>query len=604
MPDNTQTRTETFQTVARGQNGQLDALLVPKDQASRLYNVVVRNGLAETRPPFSGSALPVDGRFQGAFAYELEGNLRWICVVSGQVWVYSHASDAWTLAHTFPTTDFAQAHFVQAGRYAIVQNGVFEPVENWPLVLLGETPVDNLEVEYLSGNSLVKVKDFPEADGGPQVVRIPIGTAMAFGQGRLFVAVERYWDHGLAGSVRGWQTGRGLRNIVAGDDERGDDPDRFLVFTENDVLAGGGALSLPSENGFITSMTFFRNTATGTGLGELVVLSRRGSCVFAVSVSRQQGWGQDGFGQQLFQSSGSASPWALVPVNSDLAYYGSGGLRTIRYTASNETAAGGVASVPISPEVLNFTDFTLPEHEPYVTMAHSDNYIFATAGGSALPDGSVAFRSVLPWDLANFQVSGSAPGRVFAGAWTGPLFHAVLRAPDGGFGAIYRATAAGALRAGTFQFGGAGAGVPCAVRTGGFGFEAPANLKRLKHVDLMFDRVRTPLDVRIRWRADGSGPWKLSDERRFLSTGSASTGVFRVPVESDNDGTGYFFEFSIEWRGHARLKMALFGAAVGERFAGGDDLCSTINLDNDPYRVSSGDDEFAPAGDWPSQEQI
>lgn len=584
MPDNT-ILLEAFQSVTKGCNGLLDPLLLPEGQAARLLNVEVRNGLAESRPTLSSELLPVQGRFQGAFVYELEDAVRWVVVVVGQVWVHNFGTGDWVKVGTFPTIDFPQAYFCQAGKYAVVQNGIYSPVENWPIIIHEDGLVDNLKVEYLSGNDLVKVEDYRfSGESGISrdydAVRVPIGKSMAYGQGRLFVAVERYYDNGLASGAVGWVTGEGLRNVVASNDDAADGPDAMLVFSENDYLAGGGAFGLPAESGFITAMAFFRNSATGTGLGELIVLCRRGSAAFTVGVDRATEWGKPGFGQQIFQSSGSASPWTLVAVNSDLVYYGDDGLRSIKYTATGETS-GGLASVPLSPEVSNHTAGTLSAHLPFVTAALADNYLFFTAAGVQMDDGSVAFSDLLPWDLANFQVSGESSPRVFSGVWRGALHHAVLKVDRGHLGSVYRSSATGELRYGVFYRPVADSTQVSVVRTGALIFKSPTVFKRIKYADLLFDRVSTDLSVRVRWRVDSGKFWYSSDTRSFKSSASASTGMFRVPVEADNGGTGILFEFAIEWSGHARLKLCLFAAARADTFAGDEEgACETIDLDD------------------------
>ena len=216
-----------IQGFPKGVNDLLDPSFLPEGQAARLLNVDVRNGLAESRPGFLALDCPVQGRFQGAFRYELEGALRWVLVVSGQVWTYNFSTAAWTKVGEFPTVDFDRAYFCQAGKYAIGQNGVYAPVENWPIVFHEDSSVDNLETEYIWGEDRLKVKDFkyesndPDFDSGLEndcdAIRVPIGKAMAFGQGRLFVAVERYYDNGIASGIVGWRYD-GLRHIVAGDD--------------------------------------------------------------------------------------------------------------------------------------------------------------------------------------------------------------------------------------------------------------------------------------------------------------------------------------------------------------------------------------------------
>ena len=585
---------EALQGVPKGVNDLLDPAFLPEGQAARLLNVEVRNGLAESRPGFLAVDCPAQGRFQGAFRYELDGALRWVLVVAGEVWTYNFATNGWLKIAEFPTKDFAQAWFCQAGKYAVVQNGVYDPVENWPIIFHEDAVVDNLSLEYIWGNEVLKVSDF-KYDGESNLsrdadaIRVPIGKAMAFGQGRLFVAVERYYDNGLSSGFVGWRYD-GCRHIVAGDDERWDDPSRMLVFRQNDDLLGGGALTVPAENGLITSLAFFRNASTGTGLGELLVMCRRGSSVYSVSVKRggeDNQWGLAGFGQVLFQTSGSSSPWAVDAVNADLVYRGDGGLRTIKFTASGESGSGGLAVFPLSPEVSTLVGRTSPAHEPFVSLASAGNYVVFTSGGQELPTGDVAFRDALPWDLATFQASGEAPSRTFAGAWRGPLFHAVLKAGAGVLGAVVRQSAAAPLKLGIFDRAFFDPAQVAAVRTGAFSFKAPLMLKRVKYADLMFDRVRTDLEVKVRWRADG-GPWWESDPKRFKSTKDNQTGPFRVAVEADNAGTGYFLEFAVVWTGHARLRTAVFSASRGDAFTGGEDAaCATTDLDLNPRESAS-----------------
>ena len=305
---------------------------------------------------------------------------------------------------------------------------------------------------------------------------------------------------------------------------------------------------------------------------------------FAVSVDRATAWGTQGFGQVLFQTSGSRSPWAITAVNSDLVYRGDGGLRTLKYSASNETASGGMAVVPASPEITTLVERTSYGHEPFVTLAHADNYVLFTSDGIQLSTGDVAFLDVLPWDLANFQASGEQSSRVFAGAWRGPLFHAVLKVSNRQAGAIFRVADNAPLQYGIFSNIARDATQVSAVRTPTYVFGAPRNIKRFKYADLIFDRVSTDLEVKVRWRVDGSG-WFESDSRRFKSTQFHTTGLFRVPAEADNDGTGYMMDFAVVWTGHARLKLATFWASVTDVFKGGEEaLCETIDLDRQTVR--------------------
>jgi len=573
---------ESAQVFSRGQSGLVDPSLLRAGLASRLYNVDIRNGLARTRNALGQETLPVQGRFQGAFEYRLNQKDYLVVVVAGQVWLRLSQTGAWTKVGEFPTTDFHQAYFTQADRFGIVQNGITAPVENWPVIFHGETPVDNLESRYLDGSGFKQVKNWPVANGGPDTVRVPIGTAMAYGHGRLFVAVDRYYDDGAAsGMNQEWKRKLGRIHWSAGNVIQSGLPEEVLVFTEQYIIANGGpALSLPAEMGFITSMGFLRNSESGTGLGAMIVFAQRGACAFAVNLPRAS-WIRSPdarLGQVLFTSSGSASPWGLAAVNSDLVYYGERGLRTLKYSASNETSTGGLASVSLSPEVSNFTRLTDPAlHEPYVTMAYVDNYLFFTGVGVGLPTGDVAFKAVMPWDLASFQVSGEPPSRVFSGAWCGQLVHAVVAdraaaAPA----AVYRTSADSPLYFGSYTE--SSAGVPAAVWTASLMFDAAVNRKKVKHIDVSLDQVDGPLGVRAMWQWDGAGEWYTTQVRKF--TGTGSTGMVRIPGLGDAGGSGFQCQFRLEWTGAARLRLAVFTANVLDVFSGDGSLCKEVVLDN------------------------
>lgn len=550
---------EVFQGAHRGQNGLLEPDLVQNGYASRLYNVTVRNGVPASRPGLSGSDCPVQGKFQGAFEYRLEGKDYWVVVVEGQVWLFRPETDAWLLMDTFPTTDFDQAYFVQADRYAIVQNGVYDPVENWPIIIHDTDLVDNLDTQYLSGGDVLTVGDLPQKDW----YRVPIGTAMAYGHGRLFVTVDRYYNDGASGDDdTGWKTNIGSRFWMASNIFQVDNQQAMLVFSDSFTVANGLAFGLPAEMGLITSMAFLRNAETGTGLGALVVFARRGASAFAVNISRERsGWLSQGFGQVLFMSSGTNSPWAVAGVNSDLVYYGDGGLRTLKYSASNESGTGGLASVALSPEVQNFTLLTdEKDHDPYVTVAHTDNYLYFTAAGTTLTDGSVAFQGILPWDLATFQVSGSAPSRLFAGGWCGAMYHAVLPYRDSSknLGAIYRASDGATLKYGKFDPDEVDGSVSSVV-TPAYAFGNALMRKKVKPTDVMFDRVDGDVSVWFRWRFENTGEWNYSSVRNLSGSGGSS-GFFKLSVPSDNYSGGFAVQYAIEWKGKARLRAAIFRA--------------------------------------------
>ena len=565
---------EVIESVSRGQHGMLDPALLPAGYASRFVNVTVRDGLPRSRPGIVGSTFPYSGRFQGAFEYRLNSGSIYVFVVTGKVYTYVPTTGEWKHIDTFPTTDFQRAWFVQADKFCIIQNGIYEP-ENWPIILDGTDLVNNLEISYKVGTATVKVKD---ADY-PAATRVPIGQAMAFGHGRLFVAVDRFWDNGVvSGESPSWKSGQGTRFILAGDIMRVDSVDRLLVFTETEYLNEGQAMGLPAEFGFITAMTMFRNAATGSGLGQLIVAAQRGFSAFAINIPRRQ-WKSQDIAQALFSSSGSRSPWSFTQINSDILYVGEDGApRTVKYTASTETASGGLASVPVLPEAYNAYRHTKEDHLGWVSMAHADNYVLTTAGSVETSNGDVAFRGLAVWDVAQFQVSGETPARVCSGVWGGseaPFIYAVLpaRGTEGlpkGFYIVYRATETGELRLGKITDGQTSQAVS-SVRARTYLFKDPRSNKRMKYVDLMFDEVMTDLYVWFRWRVEGQGEWSTSSVRKFtVPAGSVGcTRLFRVPVANPNHtAVGTAVQVAIEWKGTARFRYAFLSAGVLDAFSG------------------------------------
>jgi len=168
---------------------------------------------------------------------------------------------------------------------------------------------------------------------------------------------------------------------------------------------------------------------------------------------------------------------------------------------------------------------------------------------------------------------------VFAGAWCGKLFHALIthRAGEPALGAIYREQEAGDLHYGTFRLG-ADEPIVASVETASFPFSALFNLKRIRCVDVFFDQVTGPVEVWFRWRFDGQGIWNLSKIRRFEGSNSA-TRLFRIPVAEEQSGAGHYVQFAIQWRGRARLKLAVFSAFVLDRYLGSIEDCGVVPLD-------------------------
>ena len=582
------TKAEAIQSVLRGQHGGLAPEFLRDDQAHRLINVDVRGGKATSRPALVAKDFPIDGRFQGAFTYRLQGTDRVVAVVSGNVLIYNVAEDAWSNVATFPTTDFEQAFFCQADKYLIIQNGIYSPVENWPIIIHEDAVIDNLDAKANTDEGFVPIS---ERDN-PDIDRIPIGKPMTFVHGRLFVGVERYWEDGSAsGEDPHWHEDGVLLNWVAGDVKIPYQSDTLLAFVEKTYWNNLPVAGVPAELGPITSLIHFRNAATGSGAGELVIISREGATAFSVGISREQ-WSNTNFAQVLFSTGGSVAPWSALQVNSDLVYYGSDGFRSIRYTASTEAGSGSLSTTPISTEVKEFTDLTSGEHARFVSMANADNYVAATAVGVPLADGSVAFRAVLPWDVAVVTGSGAQPERAFSGAWTGELYHSVLSFRDttntNVFATVYRDHAEAPLKLGTFTRDMYNEDQVSRVYSKKFMFDSLVEVKQFKFAECAFSDIRTPLAVRIGWRVDNDNAWHWLDGVEFQADSyPAASGPVRLAVPRRDVlacfnerlvDSGYSFQFVIEWTGHGVLDYSIFNTTSDGASSSRDQVCGVKQL--------------------------
>jgi hypothetical protein len=181
---------EGFRGLPRGMDGSKDPILVPKDAAYYAQNVTFRGGSGpKTRPGFlykslsgTGATTLKDGKlFQGWCVYNsplsgvddvilmaVDGNILKIIPTGNSSFDIQNLSSV----NNYKMSASRPVYFCQASRFVVVQDG-----ESDPLVFVGnESP------------QLKKAKDYITVRG--RVKSVPIGTHMAYGQGRLFVVVK------------------------------------------------------------------------------------------------------------------------------------------------------------------------------------------------------------------------------------------------------------------------------------------------------------------------------------------------------------------------------------------------------------------------------
>jgi hypothetical protein len=270
---------------------------------------------------------------------------------------------------------------VQAEKYVIIQNGFDEP-------------------RVYDGYVCRRASYY-----GSQAV--PIGKQMAYGQGRLFVAVNEGSEI-IAGdlvfsgslteakivsasaanpSVITTATPHGLSNgdlvSISGNSSvidstyvatvtaattftipvtvstagTGGSTSRFnagqdsdlLRFTENTFLNEGGALAPSGKVGRVKALAFLPVQDTATGQGDLIAFCERGAVTLAVSAPREKWKDTEGFQRVLFDNIGTTSE-SILSVNGDLFFRSLEG-NGIRNYRNARAEAAGYGQTPISAEI-------------------------------------------------------------------------------------------------------------------------------------------------------------------------------------------------------------------------------------------------------------
>jgi hypothetical protein len=288
-----------------------------------------------------------------------------------------------------PIDPYLKTYFCQAERYLIIQNGQDEP-------------------RVYDGYRLDRASYY-----GAQVV--PVGTQMAYGQGRLFTSVNGGTEivagdlayggstasisitsssvanptlittdatHGLvptdlvtisghssvppinstyevltAPTSTTFTVSAAVTSAGAGGYaskfNAGKDTD-LLLLTEHTFLAEGGSFKPPGDMGRITALAFVPVQDTATGQGDLIAFCERGSASFAVAVPRNEWKATQGFQRVLFQGIGSASP-EIALVNGDLFFRSKEG-NGIRSYRSARADANSYGQTPLSAEISPILD--------------------------------------------------------------------------------------------------------------------------------------------------------------------------------------------------------------------------------------------------------
>lgn len=525
---------DTQATVIDGMNRGREPELISEQQAHLLRNLSIRGGRARSRPRFIKRATLPAGKMQGASVFKALSKI--IVSVGGNIYEVDPRTGVSTRLNSALDPNSPKqprSIFCETQNTLIIQDE-----QSTPFVYDGDK--------------------FRRATAD----EVPVGGAMAYGNGRLAVAVNG--------------------NSVRIGDIRTEDHQSELKFTETFNLLGGGDFSFGSK---VTALGILPVVDSASGQGSLIV-----GCIDAVytlktQITQRDLWSEVGFSTVLLPTRGVTGPHALVPANQDLYFRSSDGLRSLR-TSTADYGTPGLA--PLSVEVRNRFDYDTPFLLSDASVVYFDNRVLCTHSPFVYSNRSLA-AGLIALNFDGISGRGDKSPPAFDGEWDGVIVAQMFtgavngvercfilgRGADGlnGLWEIQREVETPAAEV-----------VTQVEETRVMFGTGPGTLKNLRRADLQFSNVTSPLTVRVYFRPD-KYPFWVAWDTFTAAPGAAPQDTFRqsraqyrprfsTRTPSDtmdpqtkrpvSQATG--FQVRVEFEGNARLDyLQLFQEPVMEQ---------------------------------------
>ncbi len=539
-----------------GVNSAIDPELIREGQLAWGRNVALRGGKPHNRPGIRKLVQLPDGIIQAGGIFSIQNGMI-IMVINGNIYRGTVAVTNFTFEQ-IPigqnNPGLHRAYLVQAEEHFIIGDN-----ESRPIIFDGATAVR------------------------ATAMQVPKGTWMAFGNGRLWIAVER--------------------NKVKAGDITGTSPGSYLNFTEVEYLLGGGAFHFSDE---ITGLAFLPLNDTTTGFGSLLVTGFNFIEAIRAEVIVRALWASTPSMQtSVFGNIGCESGESMVAVNQDIFFRSEDGMRSFRSTIPDLNTAGQTS---ISEEVSRVLDFDTKRWLKWSSAVYFNNRLhFTHSPLISSEDGSVFHQGLGSLDFANIQQMGQKSAPAYDGSWDGPLpvklFKGRIRGEERCF------IAARELDGSNFLYEISkdddwdtdwSYDVPsprrptCYVEYRKMDFTDPRVPKTLVGCDIWVSSLLDKVDIQVYWRPDRYPEWiKWNMEQevyiRPVATYEATIDryetvypEYRVRIrsqtapelpEGDNTGyldVGYHFQIKIEWRGKLKIEEMWLTATPVDSYAPGD----------------------------------
>jgi hypothetical protein len=479
-----------------GMDGGRRGDLLNQDQYQEGENVVCRGGTIGTRPVWRARTL----NYLNSLVYNQNGtrNTSGVDSVPPQSEIAFESGLFQGALYYDPPNDVASIVAMIGGR-------MFRLVPRRGTMDMTEIPMDkqnraNIPISYLvqadkfllvqDGESSCIIYDGVNARRAGKN-EIPVGTIMAYGQGRVVLI------------------GNNRKDILFGDlygSHPGEPGDSVIQFTETTFLSEGGAASIPFSMGHIRGAIFYPIQDTTMGQGELLVAAEKGWASFFLSLPRDQ-WKTSAFQRQALLEIGGESHRALTAINNDVWFRSRDGWRIYRQARAE---AKGWFQLPLSTEVGKFTDNDTQSLLQYASSIRFNNRLIVTS--TPIPNqGRPYHNGLLSLDFDVLSSFGQAKMPSWDGHWSGIK---VTQLVEGNFGGIHRAFAFG-LEGGANvvyelvenQVEDSVGPVASYVIPHRFNFQQPFNESEACDLDLWIEGAKRNSAIHVFFKPDGYPRW-------------------------------------------------------------------------------------------------
>lgn len=418
----------------------------------------------------------------------------------------------------------------------------------------------------------------------PTKQQVPTGTVMAYGIGRLWVAVNKN-EFVASDLVRGSSGTVQYGNV-----------DAILYFKENTLIAGGGAFTVPIQSGEITAMEFMPVLDTSTGNGPLIVFTERGAFSVNVPLLRTD-WPLVTSPVQtvVLTGNGAVSAYATVATtNSDIFFRSKDGLRSFVLAIREFQNSWG--NTPVSSELSRVLDKDDEVLIRYSSAIQFQNRLWFTVSPKPLPEkeqgayhDGMATLDFHP--ISNMrQKSPPTYDGVHAGIKPTLLFKGVIDGRERAFVWALNEDNHNELWEMSVKepFDNGDRRIKNFLETKSYPFQNPLELKRLEGVEIYVKEVMGRVDFTLFYKPDDypcwiewgrqqvvCANWRDCPEPDALCTtpvvyrpGYKTRLSFGQPPRVDHDVDdkpaqyGYEFQFRLEWEGRCVIRKFVAKAFI------------------------------------------